>query len=212
MKNIFICFVLILSLKVEVLSSNDNFSQSVEDSIRKIQEALGYDREEAKNLLGYITKILDEVQNVIRDVSSNEISIQKKEELSRYIIKKHFIDSDDAGVQVISNVSKRIEEYRVPDYFKHISDYSASRFKYNKVIILFNRDYLKLGTVYNLGNNNYEFSISSCQWFRAFDDTIVVYEDFTMKHFIFLLYPVETTEGTKLAVKLRYIAVAHLLD
>ena len=153
--------------------------------INHIKSRIGCSYENAETILHVINFFSESIQAEFTDLASSSDPISEKESRIKYVIAKYF-ESANSMVQVSSITKKKrgikyIFSYPIRTYLYRLAQ--LNKYKYTRVELLYEPDYLGIGTFEKLGDNRYELSVSMWQLFRAWIDETLVYEDATRKKF-----------------------------
>jgi len=151
-----------------------------EQIIDNIQKSFSSDRETAEAVLSIINYFAEGIQTEFSYLASSKDDINLKEIRIKKTIQKYF-ESESSLVQD-SNVNRKpIDDYEVKAYLYRLA--TLIHYKYTKVELLFDPDYLSIGTFLQTGPNSYELSLSMWQIFRAWKGYELVDSDATKRKF-----------------------------
>jgi len=170
--------------------------------IDTIQRNVGCDREAAEALLAVINYFAEGIQTEFSYLASSKDDIYIKEIRIKKTIQKYF-ESERSIVQVSNVHRKPIYDYEIRTYLDRLA--RLALYKYTRVELLFDPDYLGIGQFLQTGPNSYELSVSMWQIFRAWMGNELAYADATKKKFRLNF----VIEGDRVQVKISEILVSE---
>jgi len=203
-------FVLLFGVLVfaSVLAQNNSNSEEVSDYdsiLNKIQTSIDCDRETAEAFLGLIENFAVKIQAEFTYLASSPDELAIKQKSIKSTIKKYF-ESENSLVSV-SNVNRKpIYDYEVKVYLYRLA--TLIHYKYTKVELLFDPDYLGISKFERIGPTSFELSVSMWQLFRGWVGYELVYEDATRKKF---RLRVHILSSGKVELKISEILVAETI-
>lgn len=156
--------------------------------IDRLSFRLKIDRDKATEMFRQINYFIDDLTLDLTYLASSRDDYSRKENRKDQAIAS-FFTSRESEVGVSSLKSNRIDVHSIEEYLSRLI--GLTRYKYTKVELLFNTNYLDIGdfgpSVEEPGM--FEFSTTIEQIFKAYNDDNLVYADKTYKSFRILLDP-----------------------
>jgi len=176
-----------------------------EQIIDSISENIRADRATAEAILNIINHVAEGIQAEFTYLASSDDDLKIKQGRFKSIIERYF-ESEKSLIQVTDIKRKPIHDYEVGLYLYHLA---TLRSKYTKVELLFNPDYLGIGTFSKAEENSYEFSVSMWEIFRAWIGNELANSQAAKKRFRLKL---EFLSNGKLQVQISDILIAETIS
>ncbi|KPA14179.1 hypothetical protein MHK_005613 [Candidatus Magnetomorum sp. HK-1] len=203
----FVIFILLCKCDVycSESSSNQNTLNDFDSIIIHIQEKVGCDERYAILLYQIINYFAEGIQTDLTYIAQSTDDLEYKEKRIKNTISRYF-QSPESNVQVSSLSRSSIFDFSIHTYLHRLAKL-RSRYRYTKVELIFEPDYLGISRFEKVGDSKYELSVSMWQKFVGYIGDSVVYSDATRKKF--RLYFVLNEKPT---VKIDEILVAETVN
>lgn len=184
-----------------------SFAQSkYEQAINQIRERFNCDENYAKWIVQKVDEFCTSLESDIEYVANSNDSYQSKiGYIDNTVIKNHFVNRQ-SQIDISSVNTQRINTTTISQYLYSLAKIKE-KYGYTKVELLFDPDYLGIGTFHKVSSNCYELSVSIWQIFRAWKRENISYSDATRKK-LRLLFFVDK-DGYVTDIKTDRIAVAQ---
>ena len=202
---IFSCFLCIASSYANLAKVDNSIKSDFDIVIEHIQSSVGCSRNSAESIFLLINYFAEGIQESFVYLATSKDELSVKNEKVKYTINKYF-ESRYSLVQVGVRNYSSIFEFAVHTYLRNLC--RKNRYKYTKVELEFNPDYLGIGSFEKTGENTYELSISMWMIFRGIIGDEVKYEDATRKKFRLNFF----IQGDKVQLTINEIIVAEIID
>lgn len=200
--------ILLLAFLFYVAMTHAQVLTRYEESLIHVQNTLNTDERSAKLIMNTIDEFCSGLQANIEYVANADIPYSNKSKYINFIVDEYF-ESNLSRIDISSNTRNTIITRPITEYL-----YRLSRIKdvygYEKVELLFETDFLGMGTFQKVDDDVYEIAVTMIQIFKAWYGDGRQYTDATRKKFRLNFYVDSENNLTK--IRVNHILVAETYD